>query len=234
MAIINVEIKDAIERLLDGRKAVTFLLAVSGGPDSQVLLKAFPHVCEALEKKHNVHLKCVAAGINHGLRPEADAELDLAEKTAEDMLFIRSRVHIDGSSNIQCKARDARYSRLIEIADANECDYVVTAHHFDDKAETVFIRLLRGDGVGSLAVLPEVSGRIFRPLLNVTREDIMGYIKRWSIPYAMDPSNANLHYLRSQIRHDILPMLEMINPRFKTRLVNLANEIMAGESTCND
>jgi tRNA(Ile)-lysidine synthase len=144
--------------------------------------------------------------------------------------FIRSKVYIEGTSNIQCKARDARYERLYEIANEHECDYVVTAHHFDDKAETVLIRIIRGEGMGSLAVLPMISGRILRPLLNVTRTDIMGYVKRWNLKFAIDPSNMNPHYLRSKIRHEIFPLLESINPNIKRRLVNLSDEIAAHEN----
>ena len=250
MAVINVEIKNAIEairmlfvkntgllgesalssheRELRATRPMKFLLAVSGGPDSQALLKAFPHVCKEIgELKYCAPIGCIACGINHGLRAEADAELDLAENLAHDMdiEFVRHKIHIEGTNNIMCKARDLRYEKLYEVADEFGCDYVVTAHHFDDKAETVLIRLLRGEGVGSLAVLPILSGRIFRPLLNITRADIMGYIKRWNLPYATDPSNSNFHYLRSRIRHEILPLLEEINPAIKKRLVSLSNEI---------
>jgi tRNA(Ile)-lysidine synthase len=250
MAIINTEIAKAIDNIrmpfikntgmfgestlstqeqeARASRSMKFLLAVSGGPDSQVLLKAFPHVCKEIGSlEYNAPIKCIAVGINHGLRAEADSELSLAEELASNIgvPFIRSKVHIEGSSNIQCKARDVRYERLYEIANEHQCDYVVTAHHFDDKAETVFMRLLRGEGMGSLAVMPELSGRIFRPLLHVTRADIMGYIKRWNLKFAIDPSNMNSHYLRSRIRHEIFPILEEINPCIKKRLVNLANEI---------
>jgi len=235
MAVINLEIKDAIARVksilsasYDGSlRSPAFLLAVSGGPDSQALLKAFPHVCAEF-----VGVKCIACGIDHGLRPEANSELNLAEDLASTMgvPFIRSQVHINGTSNIQCKARDARYERLYEIANTHECDYVVTAHHFDDKAETVLIRIIRGEGMGSLAVLPMISGRILRPLLNVTRANIMGYVKRWNLKFAIDPSNMNPHYLRSKVRHEIFPLLESINPNIKRRLVNLSDEISAHEN----
>lgn len=197
-----------------------FILAVSGGGDSQCLLKAFPHVVG--------QSFCLAVGVNHGLRPEADSELDLAAALAEvaGVQFRRIQLNLEPDSNIQCRARDARYAALMRVADEFGARYIVTAHHFDDRAETVLFRLLRGEGIGSLGVMPPVSGRIYRPLLGVKRERIMGYLKRWDIPYATDPSNVNKKYLRSKIRHEILPLLESINPQIKSRLNALSDEIL--------
>lgn len=197
-----------------------FILAVSGGPDSQCLLKAFPHVVG--------QSFCLAVGVNHGLRPEADSELDLTSALAEivGVPFRRVKLNLEPGSNIQCRARDARYAALTQAADEFGARFIVTAHHFDDRAETVLFRLLRGEGVGSLGVMPPVSGRIFRPMLSVKREKIMGYMKRWGIPYATDPSNVDKKYLRSRIRHEILPMLESINPQIKSRLNALSDEIL--------
>lgn len=223
---INVKIAAAIKRL-DLSHHTTFILAVSGGPDSQCLLKSFPHV--ALGFGHS----CIAVGIDHGLRPEAGKELELAQSLAYSIGigFHREQVHIMGKSNLQAKAREERYRALFDYANRFSADYVVTAHHFDDRAETVLIRLIRGDGIGSLAVLPEVTERVcghalFRPMLQVTRSEILRHLKRWGVLYASDPSNENTHYLRVKIRKEILPALEELNPRIRERLNAIADELL--------
>jgi tRNA(Ile)-lysidine synthase len=198
----------------------TFTLGVSGGADSQCLLLSFPRV--AKEMGHT----CIAVGIDHGFRKESNAELDLAESLAKqsNTPFHRIKVNvIDGPDGKQAHARDARYDALFSFGHT-----VVTAHHFDDYAETVMIRLIRGHNIGSLKVLPEISSNgtgVFRPMLSITRERILTHLKRWNINYASDPSNDDLHYLRVKIRKEIMPMFEALNPKFKERLVNLSEEL---------
>lgn len=224
MKCVGPEIKKSIELLTSnfyGRPK--FLLAVSGGPDSQCLLLAFSHVARKLG------LSCVAVGVNHGLRPEADAELELAKDLASKVgvPYKRVGIKVAKGGNLMARARDARYKALLAEADAQECDYVVTAHHFDDRAETVMIRLIRGENLGSLGVLPMLNGRVFRPMLQVTRADIERHLKRWGVSFATDPSNSNTHYLRIKIRKEIMPMFEALNPKFKARLNAIADEVWA-------
>lgn len=220
---LNNKIKQAFTQ--SDIKNQNLILAVSGGSDSQVLLKAVPHIAKQFG------VKCFAVGINHGLRPEADQELDLAEKLAisNHIPFIRIKVKVSDGASLQAQARDARYTALMEQADIYHAKYITTAHHFDDRAETVLIRLIRGKHIGSLGVLPTISGRIFRPMLKVTKQEIFSYCKRWKLHYASDPSNENTHYLRVKIRKEILPIFEQLNPQFKQRLNDLADEILNGK-----
>ena len=199
-----------------------FVLAVSGGPDSQCLLKAFPHVAAGFGHS------CVAIGVDHGLRDSAGQELALAETLAASVgvEFRRIRLSVGHGPNLMSRARDARYSALLLAADAVGASEVVTAHHADDRAETVLIRLVRGDRVGSLAVLPEVSGRVYRPLLRASRAELEAYVARWGVPFATDPSNSNPRFLRSRVRHELLPLLEELNPSIKDRLNSIADELL--------
>ena len=223
---INVEIEKSL-KMLQGHSAFAvypppFLLAVSGGPDSQCLLKAFPHVASKFG------YKCIAVGINHGMRAEAEAELDLAEELAGKMKvpFFRANVKLTSHSNVQCEARVLRYGQLYTLADEHKCGFVVTAHHFDDRAETVLIRLLRGHGVGSLAVMPPIAGRVYRPMMSIKRSEIIRHLNRWHVKFAHDPSNDNTKYLRVKIRKEILPLMEAINPQIKQRLNDLSDELL--------
>lgn len=201
----------------------TVVLGVSGGPDSQALLKCVGHIGNRLG------ITAVAVGINHGLRPAADGELDIACELAESVgiRFVRRRVTVTRDvASLQASARDARYSALFSVADEISARHVVTAHHWDDRAETVLFRLLRGRGLGSLGVMPPVSGRIFRPMLGLTHEELLGYCRRWNLKYAIDPSNEDEHYTRVAIRKRILPILEELSPRLRERLNELSDEVL--------
>jgi tRNA(Ile)-lysidine synthase len=220
---INVAIKNALNTHFKGQ-VVTFVLGVSGGPDSQCLLKAFPHVLRDV----NPESSCIAVGVNHGLRPEANDELDLARCLAlgSGTPFSQINIRIAPGSNIQARARDGRYDALRSFADSRKNAVIVTAHHFDDRAETVLIRLLRGKKFGSLGVMPALNGRIFRPLLQVRRSEIEGYLKRWKIESATDPSNSNTKYLRTKVRKELLPAMEVLSPKIRERLNELADEAL--------
>lgn len=225
---VNVSIQNALNDSYFGCMFPHFILAVSGGTDSQCLLKAFPHVL----KKCRPHATCEAVGVHHGMRSEADAELDLAQELAESqgVTFTRIKVSVPKSgSSVQAKARKVRYEALRGHAKPDGAlnkTFIVTAHHFDDRAETVFIRLLRGKNLGSLDVMPVLSkDRVFRPLLGCTRDEILSYNKRWGVKFATDPSNSNSKYLRIKIRNEIMPTLEKLSPRFRQRLNEIADEV---------
>ena len=225
--IINQEIEGALKRHFDG--PFRFLLAVSGGSDSQVLIKAFSHVSRS--QGHRVW----AMGVNHGLRPEADSELDLAQSLCEKqgIPFTRESIKLTPGSNLQARARDARYEVLWKKAHELGAN-LVTAHHRDDRAETVLIRMMRATSAASLAVLPElqlvpVHGThlgLFRPLLRATKQDILGYAKRWELSYANDPSNENEDFLRVWVRNTLMPMLQEKSPDIVNKLNQISDDLM--------
>ena len=215
-SIINKIIKEEIESLKISKDA-KFILAVSGGPDSQCLLKAFPHIVG--------ENRCLAVGIDHGLRASAGQELELAEHLAEakGIKFERVRVTVGDGPSVMAQARDARYAALVEKAVEIGAKYIVTGHNADDQAETVLIHLLRGDIPHKMEVARPM-GRgvaLFRPMLTISRFDILGYLRRWEVPFAEDPSNANPKYLRSWIRHELLPMMESRSPQIRKFLTRL-------------
>jgi len=227
---VNREIAAALRRGF--REPRHFVLAVSGGPDSQCLLKAFPHI--AVPLGHTVS----AIGINHGLRPEAGAELDLAERLAEQcgVPFRRVQLSVDPGPNLQHRARDARYQALRTWgrwsgrSAVEHGDFIVTAHHADDKAETVMIRLLRGVGAGAMGVLPELSGDLFRPMLHLRRTDVLAYLERWGVQYASDPSNLDEKYLRVWLRRKVMPLLTERSPRIVEKLCHVADDLVRTDS----
>ena len=204
-------------------RGCTVLVAVSGGADSMALL----HVLAGLRRRLAFGL--FAHGVDHGLRPESAAELDLANGFArsQDVPFARTRVIVDPGGNVQARARTQRWNALRQAAARVGADRIATGHHADDRAETLLMRILRGTGPRGLAVLPPQDGDRVRPMLQARRSDIDAHVARHRIPYSTDPSNHSPRFLRSRVRHELLPVLERLNPRAVEHLCALAAELCA-------
>jgi tRNA(Ile)-lysidine synthase len=206
------------------------LVAVSGGPDSMALL----HVLSRLAPKLDIHLR--ACGVDHGLRPAAAAELVLARQCAENLgvPFTSTSVALEPGPNLMARARAARYARLRAVLDEWMATdppsqhgraphaSIATGHHADDRAETVLIRLLRGSGPAGLGVLSPRAPMLTRPLVHARRADIMAHLERHHVPYAEDPSNQDPRFLRTRVRHEVLPLLTDLSPRIVEHLCALA------------
>jgi tRNA(Ile)-lysidine synthase len=202
------------------------LVAVSGGGDSSALL----HVLTRLGPRFGITV--VAHGVDHGLRPEAAAELDLVEALANRLgvIFERTRVDVGAGGNLQARARDER-RRALDAAKAKVGGTrIATAHHADDRAETVLIRLLHGARPSGLGVLPAVDGPLLRPLIRARRSDVSAHLARHEIPFATDPSNQDRRYLRVRVRLEVLPLLEQLSPGIVSHLNALADELRAANS----
>ena len=200
------------------------LAAVSGGPDSMAML----HVLALLRGRLGFGL--FAHGVDHSLRAEAAAELDLAEAFARalDVPFGRTRVAVAPGGNLQARARTARWQALLAAAAAAGAGRIATGHHADDRAETVLIRLLRGTGARGLGVLPPCDGIRIRPLYRARRADVDAHIARHHLAYTVDPSNRDPRFLRTRVRHELVPALERLSPRIVEHLCRLADEMSQG------
>ena len=202
------------------------LVAVSGGPDSMALL----HVLALLRARLAFGL--FAHGVDHGLRPSAAAELDLARDLALslEVPFSRSRVALTPGGNLQARARTLRWEALRTAASQAGGDRIATGHHADDRAETVLMRILRGTGPRGLGVLPPLDGDRIRPFYRARRADIDAHVARHALPHAIDPSNRDPRFLRARVRHEVLPMLEGLSPRIVEHLCALADAARGGQS----
>lgn len=217
-------VKQTLQSLPLPKDKYVILLGVSGGSDSMALM----HVLSTLQEECGFHLHCM--GVNHNLRPEAKAELDIAQRFAREKLipFYRASVFINGEDNIQCKARDARYTVLKEMQDSLQNSlkkkvYLSSAHHMEDKAETVLLRMIRGTSVKGLNVLEPLKGDVLRPMIRARKRDVMLHIERKGIPYSNDPSNKKVHkYQRSKVRYEVMPILQEMNPNVIESLCALA------------
>jgi tRNA(Ile)-lysidine synthase len=202
-------------------RGTTVLAAVSGGPDSMAML----HVLGLLRRDFAFGL--FAHGVDHGLRPEASAELDVAEAFARslDVPFERTRVVVAPGGNLQSRARDARWQALRAAAKRAGAARIATGHHADDRAETMLMRMLRGTGPEGLAALPARHGDRIRPLLRARRADVEAHVRRHRIPHCNDPSNRDPRFLRVRVRLELVPVLERLNPRVVEHMYALADQL---------
>lgn len=206
------------------------LIATSGGPDSMALLA----LSLALhDRRTPVPFDPIVGHVDHGLRDEsADEAAFLAEVAARlGVPFECRRLHwpSDGTRVSSDAAREARWAALDELAVAVDADAILTAHHADDQAETVLMRLARGTGLDGIAGIPEArltaGGRlVLRPLLACERSTLMTLVEDARLPHIADPTNDDVRRPRERIRHEVLPALEAIHPGAARHLAALARE----------
>jgi tRNA(Ile)-lysidine synthase len=206
-------------------RGMRVLVAVSGGPDSMALLDVLAHL------RSKLGFELVAHGVDHGLRAEAAGELALAAERARelDVTFERSELELGPGGNLQARARAARYLALESAMARHEATLLATAHHADDRAETVLLRLLRGAGPRGLAVLPARAGQRIRPFLRARRLDVLAHLERHGIPFAVDPSNQNRRFQRVRVRLELMPLLLELSPGVVGHLNALADALCLGD-----
>jgi tRNA(Ile)-lysidine synthase len=131
--------------------------------------------------------------------------------------------------SIETSARILRY----QIFDNLPCDYICTAHHERDQAETVLMHIIRGSGLGGAQGIKEYNGKYFRPLLFVTKEQIDSYAKDNNVPFVVDQTNADDKYLRNYIRNNVLPMLKDVCPTVEQNIARFAQNVASDEQFLN-
>lgn len=214
--------RKTLQNYLDNQ---TIIVGISGGPDSMALL----HVLSIISRKNKFNI--IACGINHGLRPEADDELDIAENFSKSLCipFERIKINILPGSNIMERARDGRYSALRKTKENHNAKYIAVAHHANDRAETFIMRIMRGSGLPGLSIMPLIHDDIIRPFIHAKRKDIDLHLERHNINYCNDPSNKNEKYLRVLVRKNFLPLLEKISPKIIDNINNIIDDIIVLE-----
>jgi tRNA(Ile)-lysidine synthase len=199
---------DLIESLLNQHKHFNHIyVGYSGGVDSHVLL----HLCASVPSLGG---QITAVHIHHGLQDEADSWVEHCKKTAEnlDVDFIMLPVYADANQGESPEeaARNARYTALKTLVNVDEV--LMVAQHREDQLETVLLQLFRGAGLRGLSGIPENSffgqGMMLRPLLNVTKPEIIDYAQAHNLQWIEDPSNQQNDYDRNFLRNVIIPLLK--------------------------
>jgi tRNA(Ile)-lysidine synthase len=189
-------------KLEDSVKKNTFLVAVSGGPDS-LALSALSYAYSK-EKKIKTFFVLVDHGIRSNSSKEAQNVKKLLKKKKINLTILKNNKQI--KKNIQSQAREVRYQLLLNFCKKYKIKFIMTGHHRDDQIETFLIRLSRGSGIQGLSSMSKISSlskttKLFRPLLNEKKEDLIYLAKYYFGKIFKDPSNTNQKYLRTKVRN---------------------------------
>ena len=202
------------------------ICAVSGGADSMALLWGF----YLLHEKLGIDL--AAAHFNHGLRgAESDRDEEFVRAFCDRFeipLFIGRGEVKAGKKGLEAAAREARYA-FFSTLDGK----IATAHTADDNAETILMHLIRGTGLDGLGGIAPVSGNVLRPLLGVTRDEIVAFLEEYHVSHIEDSSNAGDAFLRNRLRHHVMPLLKQENPRFSENLSEMAASLRQDAAALN-
>lgn len=198
--------------------------AVSGGADSMALLWAMYLLRDKLK------IQLTAAHFNHGLRgEESDRDEAFVRQFCADYhieLTVGRGQVVPGHKGLEAAAREARYAFLRTLPGK-----IATAHTADDNAETLLLHLVRGTGLRGLGGIMPVNGNVIRPMLTVTRADVLAFLQEYSIPYVEDSTNAGDDFLRNRLRHRVMPLLKEENPNLSENLTAMALRLRQDEET---
>lgn len=208
------------------------LCAVSGGADSMCLL-------HWLSRREDISLVC--AHFNHQLR---------GEESHRDEAFVRDfcrernipltvgRGDVNAFArrekrSIEEAARTLRYAFLFQAAQTEGCQRIATAHNAGDNAETLLLHLLRGSGLQGLTGIAPRLHNVVRPLLTTSRQEIENYLTEYGIPHVEDGTNSDDAYTRNRVRHQLIPLLEELNPGFVRRMADTIPRLRADNDCLN-
>jgi tRNA(Ile)-lysidine synthase len=213
-------------------KKKSFLVAVSGGPDS-LALSALSHTY-LKEKKNKVFFVLVDHGIRSNSSKEALNVKNLLKKRGINLTILKNKNKI--KKNIQSQAREIRYQLLLNFCKKYKIKFIMTGHHRDDQIETFLIRLSRGSGVQGLSSMNKVSSlnkktQLLRPLLDEKKEDLVFLSKYYFGKIFKDPSNTNQKYLRTKIRN-LIKRFEKSGIKHD-RIIKSINNIASSRDTLN-
>ena len=208
------------------------LIAISGGIDSVVLA----HLCSQL------NLNFSLCHCNFNLRgQESDDDEAFVTSLAESLKtpvyttsFETEKYATKNKVSIQVAARDLRYTWFYKLLDANQYDYVLTAHNTNDNLETFIINLTRGSGLEGFTGIPPVNQKSVRPLLAFSRDDITLFAIKNGIVWREDRSNASIKYVRNKVRHKVIPILKELNPHILESFQNTIEYLNESQSIIND
>lgn len=205
----------------------TVVCAVSGGADSLALLWAL----YLLKEEWNLDL--AAVHFNHHLR---GAESDEDERFVRDFctgygipLHVGSAQVVAGEKGLEAAARDARYAYFATLPGK-----IATAHTADDNAETVLMHLIRGTGLKGLGGIAPRRDNLIRPMLRVTRKEVLEFLEEYCLSHREDSSNATDAFLRNRIRHRVMPNLTTENPKFSENLSAMALRLRQDEQALSE
>ena len=222
---------------------------LSGGADSVVLLDCLHRLARQWP------FQLAALHVNHQISPNAARWTAFCRRLCgvRGIPFASVKVRLRRGDGVEAEARAARYAAFAR----QNCDYIVLAHHRDDQVETFLLQLLRGAGLKGLAAMPLVrkgkgetrmaltgkTGRyasvaaqpsIFRPLLDATREEILEYARKHRLKWIEDESNADIHFMRNYLRHEVLPRIARRFPSYRATIARSARHVAEADEVLDE
>ncbi len=216
---IEQAVKNHLENIFTEAKKLRFVLGVSGGIDSICLLRIF--------KKLNI--QTIVVHINYGIRgEESDKDAAFVEEVCNE-LGVRLISHKINSTevdnaNFQAWAREVRYEFFDEAAQKTEAAGIAVAHQKDDQIETILQKIFRGSGLAAWSAMEVWDGKLFRPLLQTSRDEIKNYCEEKEISFRVDRSNLESDYARNFLRNDWLPQIEQHFPGWGQNVLRAAEQ----------
>lgn len=204
----------------------TIVVGVSGGPDSMALLYILN------EFKNKMDLNIICAHVNHNKRKESEQEkIDLENYCKKNNItFEYIKVTNWGDDNFHNEARSVRYNFFEELVYNYGAKYLMTAHQGDDLIETILMRIVRGSTLkgysGFSRIVDKGNYKIIRPLITVTKDEILKFDEKNGIQYAIDESNNEDHYTRNRYRHTVLPFLKQEEPNIHKKFLKFSETLL--------
>lgn len=206
------------------------VIGVSGGPDSMLLLYALN------ELKTKLNFKIYVAHINHGIREEAGYDESLVKNFCEENNIQFFHLHADVLSEAkkhklsteEC-GRCVRYEFFNKVLEETRSKKIAVAHNLGDNAETILLNLIRGAGLNGISGMKYMTGNIIRPMLDISKEDILEFLKEKKLEYAIDKTNFENDYTRNYIRNVIVPNLKEVNPNILSAMYRMSRVLQNDE-----
>ena len=208
----------------------TVVVATSGGPDSMLLVHLLCMV------KKVIDIKIVVAHVNHKLRLESEEESAFVKDFAfqNGLIFEYNEIKEYNHDNLENEARQKRYEFFGKLVDKYQAKYLMTAHHGDDLMETILMRLVRGSSLKGYSGFKKESGNIIRPLIELTKKDILEYMDKNKFKYYVDASNFSSKYTRNRYRSVVLPFLKNESEDVHLKFLKFSKELESVEAFLND
>lgn len=196
------------------------VVGVSGGVDSVVLAYLL----------NQLGYRIIVAHVNHSLRgAESDQDAAFVESLccSWGVPFESCKITVPKKGNLENEARKKRYTFLESIRLKKRASYIVAAHHQDDQIETVYLHKERGSGLRGLKGMNLITGRILRPMLTISKSEILAFAEKHKLPFRHDSSNSDQRFMRNYLRQSVFPTLRKKDPDFDSKMLQLSMD--AGE-----